>query len=191
MDRNRTDSLLLLRIQNGLNSLALAMRDMLEGSEPYPLTAWRAQFQRIRARSGRRHGARRSARRRAQRRSAAVSGGFGDPVLGRAGPYFRAGRRGEENEARDRIRLSLASAPGGDSAPPWRACWCRTTKPSRRPAARSRAHLRPRRKKRLPVAGCHGGPDCRSPAYTWCNPTGGCSIRRQLFPSGAASSPSN
>lgn len=47
-DRNRTDSLLLLRIQNNLNSLALAMRDMLDGSEPYPLTAWRAQFQRIR-----------------------------------------------------------------------------------------------------------------------------------------------
>src|ERR1051325_5290807 len=48
VDRNRTDSLLLLRIQNSLNSLAVAMRDMLDGSEPYPLTAWRAQFQRIR-----------------------------------------------------------------------------------------------------------------------------------------------
>lgn len=48
IDRNRTDSLLLLRIQNNLNSLALAMRDMLEGSEPYPLTAWRSQFRRIR-----------------------------------------------------------------------------------------------------------------------------------------------
>ena len=32
IDRNRTDSLLLLRIQNSLNSLALAMRDMLEQS---------------------------------------------------------------------------------------------------------------------------------------------------------------
>jgi len=48
IDRNRTDSLLLLRIQNSLNSLALAMRDMLDGSEPYPLTAWKGQFQRIR-----------------------------------------------------------------------------------------------------------------------------------------------
>ena len=48
IDRNRADSLLLLRIQNNLNSLALAMRDMLEGSEPYPLTAWKAQLQRIR-----------------------------------------------------------------------------------------------------------------------------------------------
>jgi len=48
IDRNRTDSLLLLRIQNNLNSVALAMRDMLDGTEPYPLTAWRGQFQRIR-----------------------------------------------------------------------------------------------------------------------------------------------
>jgi signal transduction histidine kinase len=48
IDRNRTDSLLLLRIQNNLNSLGLAMRDMLDSSEPYPLTAWRSQFHRIR-----------------------------------------------------------------------------------------------------------------------------------------------
>src|SRR5437016_934751 len=49
INRNRTDSLLLLRIQNNLNSLGLAMRDMLDGSEPYPLTAWQGQFRRIRA----------------------------------------------------------------------------------------------------------------------------------------------
>jgi signal transduction histidine kinase len=48
-DRNRKDSLQLLRIQNDLNSLALAMRDMLDNDEPYPLTAWSAQFQRIRS----------------------------------------------------------------------------------------------------------------------------------------------
>jgi signal transduction histidine kinase len=47
--RNRKDSLQLLRIQNDLNSLALAMRDMLDNDEPYPLTAWSAQFERIRA----------------------------------------------------------------------------------------------------------------------------------------------
>lgn len=46
-DRNRRDSLQLLRIQNDLNSLGLAMRDMLENDEPYPLTAWSAQFQRL------------------------------------------------------------------------------------------------------------------------------------------------
>jgi signal transduction histidine kinase len=47
-DRNRSDSLQLLRIQNDLNSLGLAMRDMLDSDEPYPLTAWSAQFDRIR-----------------------------------------------------------------------------------------------------------------------------------------------
>jgi signal transduction histidine kinase len=40
--------LLLLRIQNNLNTLGLTMRDMLDAAEPYPLTAWRGQFQRIR-----------------------------------------------------------------------------------------------------------------------------------------------
>jgi len=49
VNRNRQDSLQLLRIQNDLNSLALAMRDMLDNDEPYPLTAWAAQFDRIRA----------------------------------------------------------------------------------------------------------------------------------------------
>ncbi|MGZ4788077.1 MAG: sensor histidine kinase [Terriglobales bacterium] len=48
IERNRRDSLQLLRIQNNLNSLALAMRDMLDSSEPYPLTAWSAQFDRVR-----------------------------------------------------------------------------------------------------------------------------------------------
>jgi signal transduction histidine kinase len=48
IDRNRKDSLQLLRIQNDLNLLAVAMRDMIDNDEPYALTAWSAQFQRIR-----------------------------------------------------------------------------------------------------------------------------------------------
>jgi signal transduction histidine kinase len=48
VERNRKDSLQLLRIQNDLNSLALAMRDMLDTSGPYPLIAWNAQFDRTR-----------------------------------------------------------------------------------------------------------------------------------------------
>ena len=48
IDRNRKDSLQLLRIQNDLNSLGMAMRDMLDATEPYPLSAWQPQFQRIR-----------------------------------------------------------------------------------------------------------------------------------------------
>jgi signal transduction histidine kinase len=48
-DRNRKDSLQLLRIQNNLHSLGLAMRDMLESDERHPLAAWSAQFDRIHA----------------------------------------------------------------------------------------------------------------------------------------------
>jgi signal transduction histidine kinase len=47
-DRNRRDSLQLLRIQDDLNQLALAMRDMLDTTERYPLTAFSASFERIR-----------------------------------------------------------------------------------------------------------------------------------------------
>jgi signal transduction histidine kinase len=46
-DRSRRDSLQLLRIENDLNTAALAMRDMIDTSD-YPLTAWRGQFDRIR-----------------------------------------------------------------------------------------------------------------------------------------------
>jgi hypothetical protein len=48
IDHNRTDSLLLLRIQNDLNSVALSIRDMLDAIEPYPLSAWQGQLRRIR-----------------------------------------------------------------------------------------------------------------------------------------------
>jgi signal transduction histidine kinase len=48
IDRNRRDSLLLVRVQNDLNTLGLGMRDMLDAKEGYPLTAWRSQFHRIR-----------------------------------------------------------------------------------------------------------------------------------------------
>jgi signal transduction histidine kinase len=48
VDRGRKDSLQLLRLQNDLNTVALAMRDMLDASEPYPLKAWLPQFERVR-----------------------------------------------------------------------------------------------------------------------------------------------
>jgi len=47
-DRNRKDSLQLLRIQNDLASLAVAMRDMADRSEPYPLSGWQPMFERLR-----------------------------------------------------------------------------------------------------------------------------------------------
>jgi len=48
IDRNRRESLQLIRIQNDLNSLGLAMRDMLEDRDGYGLAAWRAEFRRLR-----------------------------------------------------------------------------------------------------------------------------------------------
>lgn len=48
-ERNRKDSLQLLRIQNDLASLAVAMRDMADRTEPYPLTGWQPVFARLRA----------------------------------------------------------------------------------------------------------------------------------------------
>ncbi len=48
VDRNRKDSLQLLRIQNNLHSMSLSMRDMLERGQPYSLQAWKGEFDRIR-----------------------------------------------------------------------------------------------------------------------------------------------
>jgi len=48
VESNRRDSLQLLRIQDNLHSLGLVIRDLLDQSEPYPLTAWAPQFNRIR-----------------------------------------------------------------------------------------------------------------------------------------------
>src|SRR5580698_1788584 len=48
IDRNRKDSLLVLRIQDDLNNVAHDLRDMLDQTEGYPLTAFRAPLARIR-----------------------------------------------------------------------------------------------------------------------------------------------
>src|SRR4051794_4800158 len=107
-DRNRTDSLLLLRIQNNLNSLALAMRDMLDANEPYPLTAYQAQFKRVRvdledamARKQQSSGVGRTSEQ--QQFLASSMTQFWD-ALDRV---FTLAKDGHETEARSQIRLSL------------------------------------------------------------------------------------
>jgi signal transduction histidine kinase len=108
VDRNRRDSLQLLRIQNDLNSLALAMRDMLDSSEPYPLTAWTGQFQRIRADLL-------QALRLEQQLAAARRSPEQRAYLGRSmaqfwdasDRMFALARAGSERQAREQIRLSL------------------------------------------------------------------------------------
>lgn len=107
-DRNRRDSLQLLRIQNDLNQLGLAMRDMLDGGEPYPLTAWSSQFERIRAdldEALKRQGEVAFARQTPEQRQYLASqvAQFWDA----ADRIFELASTGHEDEARAQIRLSL------------------------------------------------------------------------------------
>ena len=113
IDRNRKDSLQLLRIQNELNSIGISMRDMLDvdPSDPnqhYPLTAWQPQFTRMR-------GDLEDAFRREQQFSPSGRtpdqqqylqsslAQFWDAV----DRTFTIARGGQEKEAREQIRLSL------------------------------------------------------------------------------------
>jgi signal transduction histidine kinase len=106
-DRNRRDSLQLLRIQNDLNTVALAMRDMIDTTE-YPLTAWTAQFTRVRQDledALRREEAVAVAQRTPEQRlylASSVSQ-FWDAV----DRMFAEARAGNDDNARSQIRVSL------------------------------------------------------------------------------------
>ena len=106
IDRNRVDSLLLLRIQNNLASLGLALRDMLDRTEPYPLTAWQGQFNRMRTDLDDALGreARVSRANADQQRYLRTSVAQFWDGLDR---IFAMAQSGQEDEARARIRLSL------------------------------------------------------------------------------------
>jgi len=106
--RNRKDSLQLLRIQNDLNQLGLAMRDMLANDEPYPLTAWSAQFERIRSDLG-------DALKQEERVAVADRTPEQRQYLGNsvsqfwdaADRTFALAREGRQAEARSQIQISL------------------------------------------------------------------------------------
>jgi signal transduction histidine kinase len=108
VDRNRKDSLQLLRLQNDLNSVALAMRDMLDTSEPYPLSAWVAQFDRLR---GDLDAALRLEEENAEARRTPEQRNYLRQQLTQfwdaMDRMFALARDGKENEAREQIRLSL------------------------------------------------------------------------------------
>ena len=108
VDRNRKDSLQLLRIQNDLNSLAVAMRDMVSGDERYPLTAWSAQFQRIRTDldDAMRLEAGFAAASRTPDQSAFLTSSF-NQFWDAVDRVFALGREGKEKDAREQIQLSL------------------------------------------------------------------------------------
>ena len=108
VDRNRKDSLQLLRIQNDLNLLAVAMRDMVSSDEPYPLTAWSAQFQRIRTDldDAMRLEADLSATSRTPEQSAFLSQSF-TQFWDAVDRIFALAHDGKEKQAREQIQLSL------------------------------------------------------------------------------------
>jgi signal transduction histidine kinase len=107
-DRNRRESLQLLRIQNDLNGLGLAMRDMLDGDQRYPLMAWSAQFDRIRR-------ALTDALAQQEELAAAARTPEQDEYLASSlaqfwdavDRMFEVAAAGREDEARDQIRVSL------------------------------------------------------------------------------------
>jgi len=108
VDRNRKDSLQLLRIQNDLNLLAVAMRDMVSSDEPYPLTAWSAQFQRIRTDldDAMRLEAGFAAASRTPEQSAFLAASF-TQFWDAVDRIFQLARDGKEKQAREQIQLSL------------------------------------------------------------------------------------
>ena len=108
VDRNRKDSLQLLRIQNDLNSLGLAMRDMLDADEPYPLTAWSAQFERVRGDldAALHLEEQYSEVHRTPEQRAYLSQQLAQ-FWNAVERMFALAREGKEKEARDEIRLSL------------------------------------------------------------------------------------
>jgi signal transduction histidine kinase len=113
IDRNRKDSLQLLRIQNELNSIGMAMRDMLDTDpldqeQRYPLTAWEPQFQRMRvdledAFHRERQVSPEGRTADQQQYLQSSLGQFWDAVQ----RNFDLARSGKEKEAREQIRLSL------------------------------------------------------------------------------------
>lgn len=108
IDRNRKDSLQLLRIQNDLNLLAVAMRDMVENDEPYPLTAWSAQFQRIRTDldDAMRLEAGLAPITRTPEQSASLTSSL-NQFWSASDRVFALAAQGKQKEAREEIRLSL------------------------------------------------------------------------------------
>jgi len=108
IDRNRTDSLLLLRIQNGLNAIALTLRDMLDAGEPYPLTAWRPQLERIQTDldDALSREAKVAAASRTQSQQRYLADSFRQ-FRGAVDHIFEMAANNQEQEARTQIRLSL------------------------------------------------------------------------------------
>jgi signal transduction histidine kinase len=112
-ERSRKDSLQLLRIQNNLNLVALAMRDMIDTDERYPLTAWTSQLDRVRLDLS--DALRREEALAMNRRTPGQRQFLNDSVAqfwDAVDRMFAMAREGREEEARAQIRLSLVARQG-------------------------------------------------------------------------------
>jgi signal transduction histidine kinase len=107
-ERNRMDSLQLLRIQNTLNSIALSMRDVLDKVEPYPVIAFEGQFQRLRTdlEDGMRREQSVAVARRTPEQRQYLESSVAE-FWNAMDRMFDLARKGKEEEARLQIRLSL------------------------------------------------------------------------------------
>jgi len=106
MARSRKDSLQLLRMQSDLNTVAVAMREMLDPGKPRPLTAWSSQLARMRSDmdAGLKLEEEVAGRSPEERRFLAESmGQFWDDV----DRMFALAAQQKEAEAREQIRISL------------------------------------------------------------------------------------
>jgi signal transduction histidine kinase len=107
-DRNRRATLQLLRVQNDLNQLALAMRDMLDADAGRPLASWEPQFSRLRADLD--DALATEGQVAVAPRPAEQGQALGRSVAGfwsTAGRVFALARAGRDDEARQEIRGSL------------------------------------------------------------------------------------
>jgi signal transduction histidine kinase len=112
-ERSRKDSLQLLRIQNDLNLVALAMRDMIDADQRYPLIAWTAQLDRVRVDLA--DALQREEALAVNRRSPRQRQFLGDSIAqfwDAVDRMFAMARAGREDEARAQIRLSLVARQG-------------------------------------------------------------------------------
>lgn len=107
-DRSRRDSLQLLRIQNDLNQLGLAMRDMLDTDQGYALIAWSAQFDRIRRDLDDAFVRERKVAvvQRSPEQTRYLAGSI-EQFWAAVDRMFDLARAGKENDAREQVRVTL------------------------------------------------------------------------------------
>ena len=108
IDQNRKGSLQLIRIQSDLNALALAMRDMLDSLDGYPLGAWMGQLDRIRDNldDAIRRESQLAGLRRDPQQTAYLLSSFSQFWTG-VEAMNKLAQRGEEKAARELVRQSL------------------------------------------------------------------------------------